>query len=270
MTRTQSLLDQADVSMCFDSGTLARCSLSAPGTTGYWGWLENQFCTLIGTGFTAQQLVKIMPQLGAPVTNRNPDAQQTWTAEDLAETMNAAMHEFQINLQPQRMLAFVSQIAEESCELLQWEESPPKRDRGAQARTEEYFNDKYYLNASLGNTEDDDGYKFRGRGPLQLTGRDNYQRAGRFLKLNLEENPDLVATDRSVGFRASGWFWQKNMRVNPVADKLDPPSALLPARAGAEYGKYLAVTQKVNGGVNGADERWQYYLKAVKVYLGRF
>ena len=54
-----------------------------------------------------------------------------------------------------------------------------------------------------------EGYKFRGRGPIQLTHRDNYQACGDDIGINLIANPDLVATPE-VGALAAGWFWMIN------------------------------------------------------------
>lgn len=79
----------------------------------------------------------------------------------------------------------------------------PIIERGARA----YFN-KYEPNTKigkrLGNTEPGDGYKYRGRGDVQITGRSNYEKAGRALNLPLLTSPDL-ATDRDVAFRIMTW-----------------------------------------------------------------
>lgn len=94
----------------------------------------------------------------------------------------------------------------------------------------------------LGNTEPGDGWRFRGRGLKQLTGRDNYKRFSHaWLGTNeAVNNPDIVA--EPAGAVASAiWFWNAN-RLNEIADT----------------GIVKAVTRKVNGGVNGlaARRKW--------------
>ena len=99
----------------------------------------------------------------------------------------------------------------------------------------------------LGNTRRGDGYRFRGRGPLQLTGRDNYRRAGRDLKLDLVSKPEQVATPE-VGFRVAAWFWNQK-RLNRYADR----------------GDFKRLTRRLNGGLNGYAVRAAYYLRAKRV-----
>lgn len=68
----------------------------------------------------------------------------------------------------------------------------------------------------LGNTEDGDGFRFRGRGYIQLTGRYNYAAAGKDLKVNLLENPERAA-EVDMAAQTSVWFWKKNA-INAMAD----------------------------------------------------
>jgi putative chitinase len=93
---------------------------------------------------------------------------------------------------------------------------------------------------NLGNTQKGDGYKFRGRGFLQLTGRANYEAYKKYSGLDVVSNPDLVATF-AVGLDVAGWFWSKR-GVNGLADKND----------------IVAVTKKVNGGQIGISKRKQF------------
>lgn len=74
----------------------------------------------------------------------------------------------------------------------------------------DYFTKKYEDVAGLGNTQPGDGYLFRGRGPLQVTGRDAYTRIGNRLGLDLVANPDSLddpANHPEIGFRAAAAFW---------------------------------------------------------------
>ena len=70
---------------------------------------------------------------------------------------------------------------------------------------------------ALGNTEPGDGAKFRGRGPLQLTGRGNYAACDAAIHVGIVDNPEAVASDPRVGFQTAGWFW-KLRRINVAAD----------------------------------------------------
>jgi putative chitinase len=66
----------------------------------------------------------------------------------------------------------------------------------------------------LGNTKIGDGERYKGRGFIQLTGRDNYKRAGAALNLPLEANPDLAARP-DVAAVVAVWYW-KNRVANKV------------------------------------------------------
>ena len=72
------------------------------------------------------------------------------------------------------------------------------------------------LAAGLGNTEPGDGKRFKGRGPIQLTGRANYRVFGNALGLDLVGNPALAAT-KEVAFRIAGLYWRSG-GLNALAD----------------------------------------------------
>lgn len=85
-----------------------------------------------------------------------------------------------------------------------------------------------------------EGYKFRGRGALQTTGKENYKRLGDFLGVNLIENPDLVATKYAL---ASAAFFFNSKKLWSICDK------------GADDATVTAVTKRVNGGTIGIEQR---------------
>ncbi len=102
----------------------------------------------------------------------------------------------------------------------------PSRYRGkpdllkAHAGNPEALANYVYARESLGNTQPGDGYKYRGRGFIQLTGRDNYRRVGEAANLPLEERPDLLAKDYMASIRAAAAYWKMN-GLNEWADKGD-------------------------------------------------
>jgi predicted chitinase len=100
----------------------------------------------------------------------------------------------------------------------------------------------------LGNTQPGDGRRYKGRGPIQITGRANYRAAGKALGLPLEQNPKL-AENPEVGFRLAAWYW-KSRGLNKYAD-------------GSQSG-FDKITKRINGGYNGKADRDQFYRKALK------
>ncbi len=147
-----------------------------------------------------------------------------------------AMDEFQINT-PARQAAFLAQLAHESAEFRFMEEiwGPTPAQRRYEGRSD------------LGNTVAGDGFRYKGRGPIQITGRFNYKKYGDLLGLDLINNPQQAATPE-VGFRIAGAYWQKN-NINAMADRQD----------------IVAVTKAINGGTNGLDDRKKYYERAKRV-----
>lgn len=93
----------------------------------------------------------------------------------------------------------------------------------------------------LGNTQPGDGWRFRGRGLKQLTGRDNYRRCGMALGEDFITNPDRLLMPVNAALSA-GWFWSSH-GLNQYADRGDVPS----------------MTKIINGGTNGLDRRAALY-----------
>lgn len=151
---------------------------------------------------------------------------------DYLPFIQQAMAEFDITSYL-RETAFLAQLAHESGELRYMEEIAS----GA----------AYEGRADLGNTQPGDGKRFKGRGPIQLTGRANYKRYGDLLGLDLVNNPTVAAT-KEVGFRIAGQFWKLN-GLNELADQQ----------------QFKAITKRINGGYNGLDDRIKYYERAKKV-----
>ncbi|CAF1223092.1 unnamed protein product [Adineta steineri] len=141
------------------------------------------------------------------------------------EHLNSAMDEGDITTCT-RQAAFIAQTAHESAE--------------------------YNLMVEQGNNCENypDGCLYKGRGPLQLTHKSNYEKAGEALGLDLVGDPDQVA-EPEVGFKVAVWFWNDH-NLNSLADEntLDA---------------FKKITKKINGGQNGAKERERYWQKAREV-----
>jgi putative chitinase len=107
---------------------------------------------------------------------------------------------------------------------------------------------EFVYGARMGNTEPGDGYKYRGRGFIQLTGRANYRTYGRIIGFDLEGNPGLLS---QIGISAlvAGAYW-KDRGCSSRADRDD----------------LEAVTRAINGGLNGLEHR-ETALKKAKQYL---
>jgi putative chitinase len=103
---------------------------------------------------------------------------------------------------------------------------------------------KYNGRKDLGNTQPNDGPRFRGRGFIQITGRANYTIAAKALGLDLVNHPEIAA-DLTPGARIAGWYW-KTRNLNVPADA----------------GDIKRVTKLINGGYNGLDDRIKWYEKA--------
>ncbi|WP_454689813.1 glycoside hydrolase family 19 protein [Achromobacter aloeverae] len=158
--------------------------------------------------------------------------------------LNAAMQAHQIDANVQRAAAFVAQLGHESGELQFLEElwGPTAAQKRYEPPGE--------LARKLGNTQPGDGLRFKGRGPIQITGRGNYTRYGELLKLDLVGHPEQAA-DPAAGFRIAGLFWERN-GLNALADA----------------GRFDDITGRINGGQNGAEDRRRLYALALEVLRG--
>jgi len=148
--------------------------------------------------------------------------------------INRVMEIYEIDT-PLRASAFLAQIAHESAELRFMEEiwGPTAQQKKYEPPSE--------VAKRLGNTQPGDGFRYRGRGPIQITGRFNYKKFGDLLGVDLVGNPDLASTPQ-FAFSTAGVFWKMN-GLNELADVQD----------------FTAITRRINGGLNGLAERQKYY-----------
>ena len=147
-----------------------------------------------------------------------------------------ALGDFDINT-PERQAAFLAQVGHESGGLRYVREiwGPTEAQMWYEGRKD------------LGNTEPGDGFKYRGRGLIQITGRANYAEVGEALATDLINSPELLEQP-DMAVRSAMWFWKKH-GLNELAD----------------VGDFARITIRINGGTNGLADRQALYAKAKDV-----
>ena len=196
---------------------------------------------------TVQQLLQILPNAGQ-------------VAGVFVPVLNTAMSRYQI-VGLKRVASFIAQVGHESGQLTHLVENlnysadalrktwPSRFDAclaSAVARKPEQIANIAYGNR-MGNTGPGEGWMYRGRGLIQITGRANYQLCGDALALDLINHPELLEKPQHACISAA-WFWATN-GLNTLADA----------------GKFEAITQRINSGQNGAADRHALYARALKV-----
>lgn len=200
---------------------------------------------------TKEQLIKIFPH----ITKTDLD--------EICEPLNEAMKEFNIDT-PQRQAMFLAQCAHESAHFKAVSENLyyraetllkvfPKyykslNEAVAHAKKPELIANKVYSNRmGNGDAASGDGYRYRGRGIIQLTGKSNYMECSKGLNVDLLKTPEYLET--AVGAcRSAAWFWDHN-GLNSYADK----------------GDIVGCTKRINGGTNGLTDRTALYKSAKSV-----
>ena len=169
---------------------------------------------------------------------------------------------------PERQAAFLAQVMVESAELRRVDEALgysaerlrqvwPQRFPTAEAAARYARNPAALANhvyaGRMGNGDEasGDGWRFHGRGLIQLTGRDNYLAFARATGVDAVAHPDLLLEPAGAALSA-GWFWQSK-GLNDLADRLDG------AQADAVFEQ---ITRRINGGTIGLQERRAYWLRA--------
>jgi putative chitinase len=184
-------------------------------------------------------------------------------AAKFADALNAAMEEFEINTK-QRQAMFLAQCAHESghfrlvSENLNYSADGlrrvfPKYFRDVDAndyhrQPEKIANRVYSSRMGNGDEASGDGWRFRGRGLIQLTGKSNYIACSEDLEVDLLENPDYLLTPEGAA-RSAAWFWWQN-DLNDYADK----------------GDIVGCSKRVNGGTIGLEDRKELYESAMEVF----
>jgi putative chitinase len=219
---------------------------------------------------TLQQLLQILPNAGQ-------------VAGFFVPVLNTAMNRYQIVGQ-KRIAAFIAQVGHESGQLTRlvenlnysadglantWPNRYAEQDgKGGYVKVlvkdrlrnkpnalglslagkpEQIANNVYA--GRMGNTAPGDGWKYRGRGLIQLTGKTNYRQCGEALGLDLLTQPELLEKPQHACM-AAAWFWGSN-GLNSLADK----------------GDLETITRRVNGGLTGLADRQAIYARALKVLV---
>jgi putative chitinase len=177
--------------------------------------------------------------------------------------------DYEINT-PQRMAAFIAQCAHESANFAILEENLNYRWQTLRKIFPKYFptdalaqeyaskpnkaqaiaNKVYANRMGNGPEESGDGWKYRGRGLIQLTGRQNYSWFAASLEISPEEASEYLGTFEGAA-QSACWFWETN-NLNQWADK----------------GDILTLTKRINGGTIGLEDRKKHYAHALHVLGG--
>ena len=204
-------------------------------------------------------------QLGAMIPTNNE-------VEEWCEELNKALPKYDID-NPKRVAGFISQCAHESRDFTATEENlnysqaslervfgryfgPGKRNAAEYHRKPEKIANYVYMDeyrskrGALGNVKEGDGWRFRGGGLKQLTGRNNYEGFAKDYDMTAEEAADWVRTKEGA-LASALWFWNKN-NLNAVADT----------------GDVVALTKRINGGDIGLADRQHRYGIAMQALTG--
>ena len=161
-------------------------------------------------------------------------------AKEFQPYLNKYMAKYQINT-PQRVMQFLAQIGVESASL---------------NATKEYASGQAYEGRTdLGNTQSGDGVKFKGRGLIQVTGRDNYNDVQDHFGWNVIDNPELLEQpDKAT--EVSAWWWANRKKdgkyLSEWADEIDVTK---PINEGNNKIAHEKITRGINGGTRGINER---------------
>ena len=190
--------------------------------------------------------------------------------DDWYEALVAVMPKYGITTK-RRVAHFISQCAHESGDFRIMEENlnysakalnavfgryfgaAPKRNADEYARNPEKIANYVYMDefrskaGQMGNTKAGDGFRFRGRGLKQLTGRNNYTAFGKSIGMTAEEAAEYVATPKGA-VESACWFWDTN-KLNTIADTDD----------------VVKMTKRINGGDIGLADRQKRYTEAMKI-----
>ena len=199
---------------------------------------------------TQEQLKQLLP--------RNPFLDHWFSA------LSRCLPDYEINT-PQRVAAFIAQCAHESGEFKALKENLNYRAVTLTKVFPKYFptmeiakqyehkqeaiaNRAYANRMGNGSEASGDGFRYCGRGLIQLTGKNNYQAFAQSIETAVEEVPEFLGTFEGA-VQSACWFWETN-RLNQYADS----------------GDILTMTKRINGGTIGLEDRIKHYEHALHVF----
>lgn len=212
--------------------------------------------------FVARNNLTITKDQVEQLLHGNPDIDEWYSA------MSLLFPKYEINT-PARIAGFVAQCGHESQNFKTLEENLnysaeglnrtfPKyfvkagRDAQAYHRQPEKIANVVYANRmGNGDTASGEGWKFRGRGVIQLTGKDNYSRFAKYVGKSIDETIEYLKTKQGA-LESACWFWKTN-GLNEIADS----------------GDIVAMTKRINGGTIGLEDRQKHYTHALAVLGGK-
>ena len=184
--------------------------------------------------------------------------------EQWCHALNEILPEYGIDT-PQRVAAFIAQCAHESNGFRALKENlnykaeslmkvfhkyfPTMELAQQYAHNQEAIANRVYANR-MGNGDEasGDGYRYCGRGLIQLTGHDNYQAFADSIETDIEQLPEYLGTFEGA-LQSACWFWETN-NLNAFADNND----------------ILGMTKRINGGTIGLEDRQKHYQHALHVF----
>ena len=207
--------------------------------------------------------IKFTPEQLKAILARNPDA-GIWLND-----VNIMLEKYKINT-PQRVAGFFSQTCVESLDFTVMAENLNYSEKGLNAVFSKYFakagrnaaeyarqpekiaNVVYADRMGNGNTASGEGYLYRGRGLIQLTGKNNYQAFATAVGMSLKEVISYLETPKGA-LESACWFWSSN-KLNDIADK----------------GDIVKLSKRVNGGTNGLEHRKHKYEEVLHLLGAEF
>lgn len=189
------------------------------------------------------------------------------TLEQYVDPFNEIGEYYEMFENPKRIAAFLAQTAHESGGFNFVQENLNYGAKGLMGTFKKYFpteaiakeyerkpekiaNRVYANRMKNGDEASGDGWKFRGRGLIQLTGRDNYTRFAKAVDMTLDEAIEYLETPAGA-VASAGWFWNVN-KLNIYCDKDD----------------FIGLTKRINGGTIGLHDRLHHYELALEVLKG--
>ena len=187
--------------------------------------------------------------------------------EGYIEPLNTVAEYYDMNVNPTRLAGFLAQTAHESGGFTDIKENLNYSAKGLRGTFGKYFpNDEianqyakkpqmianrvYANRMSNGDEASGDGYRFCGRGLIQLTGRANYTKFAQDLSMSLEDTIAYLETPNGA-VASAGWFWDNN-KLNQYCDRDD----------------FVTLTKRINGGTIGLEDRKHHYQIALNLLQG--